>query len=270
MTDISSKFRTLVVSDPKWESDGLRSVTVYSECLQGRGDVTLFVPPQLVGAKDPPLAILLHGVFGSHWNWAYRGGLHITALRMIQEERIPPMVIAMPSDGLRGDGSGYLPHPKADFERWIVDDIPNLAREIVPEITASSSMFIGGLSMGGFGALRLGAKYGNRFKAISAHSSVTSLDRLSAFVAEPIVIHHYAADEVRLIDVLANYRDQLPPLRFDCGLEDGLLADNQQLHQALLKAEIPHTYEEYSGDHDWDYWTIHVKKTLQFFGDHTQ
>ena len=88
--------------------------------------------------KSLPLVILLHGVYGSSWVWTRKGGVHISALDMIQKGIVNPMVIAMPSDGLWGDGSGYLPHNNKDFEKWIVDDVPNAVIENISSIHQTS------------------------------------------------------------------------------------------------------------------------------------
>src|SRR5262249_27299910 len=135
---------------------------------------------------DIPLVILLHGVYGSHWAWALKGGAHRTAARMIDKRELPAMVLAMPSDGLWGDGSGYLPHRHENFERWIVDEVPAAVREAVPSVTEASPVFINGLSMGGFGALRLAAKYPRKFRAAGGHSSITHFSQFKLFVEEPL------------------------------------------------------------------------------------
>src|SRR3546814_20544624 len=96
-------------------------MTVKSASLGARADISLFVPDCVAGLADVPIVILLHGVYGSHWAWALKGGAHLTAQRLIDEDTIPPLVLAMPSDGLWGDGSGYVPHRTRDFERWIVE-----------------------------------------------------------------------------------------------------------------------------------------------------
>ena len=117
-------FRTLEVSDPALSPPGLHFVTVKSAALGQRADVLLFAPRQAAGQRDLPLVTLLHGVYGSHWAWALTGGAHRTAARLIAAGEIPPLVLAMPSDGLWGDGSGYVRHAQQDFERWIVDEVP--------------------------------------------------------------------------------------------------------------------------------------------------
>ena len=77
--------------------------------------MSLFIPPGIDGKDNVPLVMLLHGVYGSHWAWSRKGGAHHTAARLIEQGQIPPMVLAMPSDGLWGDGSGYIQH-RADTE----------------------------------------------------------------------------------------------------------------------------------------------------------
>ena len=260
-----TKFRTIELSDPAYEHNHLRFMTVKSPSLRGRGDITLFIPPH-TEKEMLPLVILLHGVYGSHWAWALRGGVHLTALQMIETGEIKPMVIAMPSDGLWGDGSGYLPHSQSDYEQWIVTDVVEAIIEKIPQITAESPVFIGGLSMGGFGALRLGAKYHDRFMAISGHSSITELSQFKLFVEEDLGLYAQTDKKNESVwKILHHYRQQLPPFRFDCGTEDLLIEYNRTLHRQLLEAGIPHIYEEFPGKHEWIYWQAHVKDSLLFF-----
>ncbi|HYG78374.1 MAG TPA: alpha/beta hydrolase-fold protein [Planctomycetota bacterium] len=257
-------FRTVEVSDPFYERDHLRHVTVKSTNLKGRGDLSVFVPPGCDKQKLP-IVILLHGVYGSHWAWAYKGGAHATALKLIQQKRIRPMVLAMPSDGLWGDGSGYLPHASADYERWIIDDVPAAACEAAPNADPKT-FFISGLSMGGYGALRLGGKYPDRFRGISGHSSITQLEQLKHFVEEPLASYGPSSPEEQCATrwLIAN-KQKLPPLRFDCGRDDILLDANRKLHRDLEAAGVPHTYDEFSGAHTWPYWQEHLLDTLLFF-----
>lgn len=261
----STRFGRLEWSDPRHERDHLRLLTFDSPALGGRGDVTLFVPPGSQAESDLPLVLLLHGVYASHWAWALRGGAHLTALRLIEAGEIPPMVLAMPSDGLWGQGSGYLPHAGANFERWIVEDVPGCVSAELPQLSASSPRFIAGFSMGGWGALRLGAKYAPLFGGISAHSALTHLDALDALVNRDIPYQLETPEERGVAYWLERRAPHLPPLRFDCGLEDKYLHDNRALHRRLQGRAIPHAYEEFEGGHTWAYWAAHLQDTLRFF-----
>ena len=263
-------FRTTEISDPRFERDHLRSVTVHSAALGGRGDITFFVPPGLTGTSAVPLVILLHGSNGSHWAWALQGGAHRTALRLIESGAIPPVVLAMPSDGLAADTTGYFPasdEGTPDFARWIVDEVPTCAAHLVGSVTEASPLFMAGLSMGGFGALHLGLRHGKRFTGVAGHSSVTDLS-LRNPRANPADLDIYRFKPVPELSVLywaRKNRDRLPRIRFDCGRDDALIEPNRKLHRDLSAEQIPHTYDEYPGGHDWPYWETHIEDTLRFF-----
>ena len=260
-----SKFHSIQSSIPRFEQDGLRHVTVKSEALKQRADMSVFLPD--APERDLPLVILLHGIYSSHWGWASCAGAHLTAARMITEGKVPPMVLAMPSDGLWGDGSGYFSHHGKDFDRWIVEEVPAAAREAGAPVSDRSPRFIAGLSMGGFGALSLGARFGEDFHAISAHSSVTDLRELDKVVEESLLSEGCPEEKVDILQTILTNRSTLPPMRFDCGLDDHLLDANRELHRSLQAEGVEHIYQEFPGGHEWVYWERHFVDTLCFFGD---
>lgn len=261
-----SPFRTIERSDPAIPADDLEFLTVKSRALSQRADVTLYVPPEFRGIRDLPIVMLLHGVYSSHWAWALKGGAHLTAARLMAEGSLPPVALVMPSDGLWGDGSGYVPHARLDFERWIVDEVPTLAAHVVEGCTADSPLLVGGLSMGGFGALCLAGKYPDRFAAASAHSSVTEAQQLDALIEESREWWSIADCDTSVLAALTEAPAPLPPIRFDCGLDDPFLAANRALHFALEQRGVPHVYAERPGGHDWRYWSSAIEETLRFFG----
>lgn len=263
-----SRFGKIELSDPRFEPDHLRFLTFNSPALGGRGDVALFVPPNTADLTDLPLVLVLHGVYCSHWAWAMKAGIHLTAATMIAAGEVPPLVLAMPSDGLWGEGTGYLPHASANYEAWIVEDVVDCVTEVVAQVGVDSAVFISGQSMGGYGALRLGAKYPDRFRAISGHSSVTRGGDLMRYLGQrPFPFTVDDPEEVNVAYWMRQHRASLPPLRFDCGLDDMLLPFNRELHQQLTDLDIPHQYDEFPGGHTWPYWAEHFKDTLRFFGD---
>lgn len=259
-------FRTLEISNPQYEVNNLRFITVKTPNLQGRGDICVYVPRQVQKTDTLPIVILLHGVYGSAWSWPYSSGVHIKTNDLIKQGELPPMILVMPSDGLWGDGSAYLPHNGHNFEKWIIDDVINATIESIDGANENSPLFISGLSMGGFGALRIGAKYGNRFKAISGLSSITSLPQMKLFVQESLksYMQQDIIDE-DLLSTFRQYRHQLPPIRFDCGTSDLLINYNRELHKKMEREGMLHVYEEYPGGHEWPYWSEHVITTLKFF-----
>ena len=259
-------FASVELSDPRFERDGLRMITVRSGALGRRADICFWAPPLSTSSTTLPLLILLHGSGASAWSWALNGGAHLT------------------------DGAAHRQPGKSRPSRWrcrrtgygawaaVTSRTPTLTmnagsskrsppRRRWPTIgsTDSSPLTIAGLSMGGFGALRLGAKYPDRFRGISAHSAVTTLGRLAEATGDHLdALPSFAQPDGTALHWLEVNAGRLPPLRFDCGNDDPLLPSNRGLHAALEARGIEHQYEEFAGGHDWPYWRLHLADSLRF------
>jgi enterochelin esterase-like enzyme len=259
---------SLRVSEAAYEPRGLRFASVETTSFGGRGQMCLFVPPEVESTRGVPLCILLHGAYGSSWSWALRGGAHLLAGALMEAGEVAPMVIAMPSDGGPGASSGYFTQETADYEAWIMDDVPALVDLMTPCVDARSRLFLGGYSMGGFGALRLGAKHAGRVTGIAAHSSVVSLDDLQSFLVPgsrgPTPRHDGDRD---VTPWLVKAGARCPPLRLDCGQSDPLLPANRRLSETLAAAGINHQFHEPEGAHDMDYWRARLPEALRFFDE---
>ena len=67
----------------------------------------------------------------------------------------------------------------------------------------------------------------------------------------------------KLATKLKRSRKQLA-MRIDCGVDDFLLEQNRDFHAHLEKIGLAHKYAEYPGDHNWQYWDTHIRKTIAF------
>ena len=260
MSDVS--FTTVELSDPRFERPGIRHATVYSSALGRRADCTFWSPPDLT-ASPTHLIVLLHGVYAGHWAWLESGGAHEVANELVASGDVGPFALAMPSDGMSGHGSGYVTTDDGDVERWIVDDVPALATLALPSIESDHSLSMIGLSMGGFGALSLGASYGDRLHAVAGMSSITDFSQMEIFVGS---LDRYVIDDGRrsVLESMVAHRDRLPRIRIDCGTDDLLISQNRQLHEALREHGIAHSWHEYPGAHDWAYWHAHLGDAIRF------
>lgn len=265
MSDSLSHFRTTEIGDFPCPGGVLKHVTVKSPSLGTRADASVYVPDQARGLEKVPVVLLLHGVYGSHWSWAGMGKAHTTLQSLINAGEVSPMILAMPSDGLWGDGSAYLNHHGKDFEKWIVDEVPRLVTEVTGN-AADAPLFIAGLSMGGYGALRLGATYPERFTAFAGHSSITRFSEMSQFVEEPLDEYgDVDEEESSVITAMLGSKNRLPPFHFDCGVDDPLIEGNRRLYSQLQAAGIGCSYQEFPGGHEWPYWIEHIRETFRFF-----
>jgi len=198
----------------------------------------------------------------------YSGGAH-SVYEQLRSNGLSEFALIMPSDGGLFNGSAYLPTAQyGNYEKWLVEDVLSAARMCIEGVDENSSLYIVGLSMGGYGALRLGAKYPGLFRSFSGLSSITDIEQMELFVEEGL--DTYACEDDR--DPSITYwmevnRDQLPPFRLECGRSDLLLDANIALHEKLNAMSIPHDFELYEGSHDWDYWHRSIARTLVYFDE---
>src|SRR5690606_8990397 len=133
--------------------------------------------------------------------------------------------------------------------------------------TGERTRAIGGLSMGGYGALRVGLAYADRYASINSHSGALGWGRAGESVDMQEVARRrgwtdgFKREMYRIFgdnpvgsrhDVLhlartAHRTGMLPRLLIDCGTDDYLLEDSRQYHAALKADGIPHEYHEYPG-----------------------
>jgi S-formylglutathione hydrolase FrmB len=144
--------------------------------------------------------------------------------------------------------------------------MPALARDLVAGCSARSPLLLAGLSMGGFGALRLAGKYPQRIAAAAALSAVTDASQFDALIEETRDGWSATPADRSVLAALAGGGPR-PALRIDCGLDDPYLEANRELHRELRHAGIAHRYAEGPGGHDWGYWSATLEHTLRFFGE---
>ncbi len=217
---------------------------------------------------DGPVSVLylLHGLSDDHTIWLRR-----TALERYIEGL--PLAVVMP-DGGRGFYCDAV-HGAA-YATAIGDELVSRVEALLPVAKDVNHRFVAGLSMGGYGALRLALGFPGRFSAAVSLSGALGFgnhypsDDGSAFGTEftRIVGANPKGGANDLYALAAQrYRDgTLPRLAFDCGADDFLIESNRDFARYLSEEGIPHRWREDAGDHTWDYWDSHLPDTLRFFG----
>lgn len=207
--------------------------------------------PAKAGPGPYPALLQLHGASDDHRAWLTRSKLSVYL-----ENR--PVIAIIPDGALSLWGNRG---PRERFEDHVMQHLLPLCEALFP--VRPGPWAIGGLSMGGFGAIRLGLKYPERFASIWAHSSFLP-DR--AILAErfpdmtPEQQEHF---DVYAIAGDAAARSDRPRLVFDCGTEDFLLDQNRAFHAHLKDLGYPHEYREHPGAHTWPYWDEHVQEAVE-------
>ncbi|MCW6508602.1 alpha/beta hydrolase [Lichenifustis flavocetrariae] len=117
-----------------------------------------------------PVLYLLHGLNGAATDWDRLGRLRTTVDKMIGDNDIKPLLIVMPSAGNSWYvDSGDVKGP-GNYATAISHDLEQAVESAFPVGRDRSHRAIAGLSMGGFGALRLGLSEPARYGAIAALS----------------------------------------------------------------------------------------------------
>ena len=131
---------------------------------------------------------------------------------------------------------------------------------------------IGGLSMGGYGAIKLGLKHHELFGSVNSHSGTIGfvrrdpkeVDELSPEFSTIFGEKAKGGTEDPFAQVERIDHGRLPALRIDCGTDDFLIEENRSFHKHLDTLRIAHEYQEFPGGHDWSYWDDHVQQAIAF------
>ena len=128
----------------------------------------IVVPGQPVPEEKPLKTLyLLHGIFGNYTDWVNR-----TRLQSWAEAR--NLAVVMPS----GDNSFYVDNRKTSalYGSFISKDLVEFTRKTFPLSRKKEDTFIGGLSMGGFGAIVNGLQHPETFGCIVGLSAALVLN----------------------------------------------------------------------------------------------
>lgn len=131
-------------------------------------------------------------------------------------------------------------------------------RKLLPLSSDRQDNFVGGTSMGGFGALKLAFTHPEWFSAVMPMSPVVDLSELPAMMPDAQGILDGIAPE-HYLETLAEQSpsEQLRQLRFFycIGDQDELKPTNDRFVQYMRNdLKLPVDYHTGAGGHDWLYW----------------
>lgn len=214
----------------------------------------------------PPFATLylLHGLSDDHTSW-----LRLSRLEVYAERH--HLAIVLP-DGDRGFYTNHEDGPA--YADYIAEEVTNLAERCFPLRRDRGGRCIGGLSMGGYGALRLALSLPHRYVSAHSHSGAVMFANLGLGTFGGLSPAEYrkifGAPGPGTSHDLLHLASQLKPggawprLAIDCGREDFLFEHNELLHAGLQARGVPHDYQVFPGAHTWEYWDTHIQRALAF------
>ncbi len=241
----------------------------------------LYLPPSYAASANRkyPVLYFLHGLNENEMRWSTRGMTDLKLDKMIADGKIGEFIVAVPF----GATSFYTNarSGSAPWEDAIVKEFVPLVESSYRVNAARNTRGISGISMGGYGALKIAMKHPELFGSVSAHSAVLLADLGAARVqGGRLGMFQGLFDQIYGISQDLKYWDDNNPLTlaqdtkklnglkiyFDCGTEDdyGFQAGTKVLDDMLTKANYPHEGHLYPGNHGWDYAMQHTEASLLF------
>ncbi|MBR1710896.1 MAG: acetylesterase [Clostridia bacterium] len=206
---------------------------------------------------------LLHGIYGNANSWLTNSNV----VRYAEEKNL---CVIMPD----GENGFYIDHPHYynNFSTYVGKELVTLTRQMFPLSAKREDTYIGGFSMGGYGALRTGLLYPETFGIICGlsnglildsyvngkRSGPTSDEYMKAIFREPDLLNS-DLNPIWLVRQLLDRNVNIPEIYLSCGEQDFLLADNQKFDHELTALGVPHTFMTSEGRHDWDFWDKELK-----------
>jgi S-formylglutathione hydrolase FrmB len=211
-----------------------------------------------------PVLYLLHGFTGDFMDWESRTHLaeYVAGLGLI---------VVMP-DGQDSWYTNAAADPALKFEDYIVKDLVADVEQRFPVIRSRHARAIAGLSMGGYGAIKIGLKFPGTYAMAAGLSGAYFRDvdkwnerkplydsLLKAF--GPAGHPARAENDVFALAAAADPA-RVPYFYLDCGTEDGLIENNRELSKVFLDRKVAYEYHEGPGAHTWPYWDGNIRRVL--------
>jgi putative tributyrin esterase len=221
------------------------------------------------GYKYPTL-YLLHGITGDHETWTRKTSIE----RYVSDKGI---AVVMPNVA-----RSFYTDMKFGCKYWtfLSEELPEMCRDFFPLSEKREDNFVAGLSMGGYGALKLALNCPEKFKAAASLSGAVDLlgevknmgtDRIT-----PELIGIFGSveetensinDLFYVAKKLSDSDKETPDLYQWCGTEDFLYNGNVNFKNFIQnETRIKLTYSESHGDHQWCYWDEQIQNVLKEFG----
>lgn len=217
--------------------------------------------------KAHPTLYLLHGLSDDHTIWQRRTSI---------ERYVAPLGLAVVMPTVQRGFYTNMSHGPA-YGTFVREELPAVARSFFHLSAERKDNFVAGLSMGGYGALKLGLLAPEQFAAAASLSG--ALD-IPGRCAEAVKSDPFRAGEMadifgpaekvagsendlfHLAKKLASSDSPRPALYLACGTEDGLYDHSTRFRDHARKLGLDITYEEGPGKHEWGFWDAWIQRVL--------
>jgi enterochelin esterase-like enzyme len=221
----------------------------------------VYLPPDYFRSpmRQYPVLYLLHGNGGNYTEWS-DSFLPEQIDRMIVAGAVQPMIVVMPDDGETTYFANWDNGPR--WGDYIAEDVVSTIDQRYRTMRRPAARAIGGLSMGGLGALNLAFQHPDVFGVVGAHSPSVRLEpdpNLWFLTGQNFWEHNPIW--------LAQHQPGLDSLKvwLDAGTDDVWLPNIDAVRATLVAEGLHVEWHEYVGPHEAEYWIDHVPDYLRFY-----
>lgn len=226
------------------------------------------VMPQQDGAPLPVL-YLLHGLSDDYTMWLRQSRVEQYARKYRMAVVMPAVNRSFYTDMVHG----------AKYFAFVSEELPQIIETYFPVSKERKDRFAAGLSMGGYGALKLGLSLPGRYAAVASLSGPLELEKSyepsarqsDAFLRE---LDNIFGGESQLkagdgnLSLLAEKAaarpEALPSIYLACGENDFLFQANNSFVERYGQALSAEYFTEKAASHTWDYWDRELQKVLRW------
>lgn len=199
----------------------------------------------------------------------------LTYLRFRMHSELKGIAIVIPD----GENLFYQDYTDRNtfYSTYVGKELVEETRKLLPLSTKREDTFIGGISMGGYGALYNGLRFRETFSKIVAFSPAANCYHLlveshgPGFSKEQF--DNYFGSKERYMSSDCNLNKvfekadpaTLPELFLCCGSEDrAVFPEVRELEDTLIRNSVKHIYREEHGDHELDFWERMMDPAFSF------
>ena len=248
----------------------MRDVTFRSAALNRDMRYRVVLSASIAAGAKLPVVYLLHGGGGNFRDWSNDSDVAAFAER--------GLILVMPE----GDDSYYMnaaERPQDRYEDYIVNDLIADVESKFPVAAGRANRAIVGVSMGGFGAIKLALSHPDLFvfaggisPAIDVPSRPFSIKRISQWQHHRSIFGPWGSRTRREGDpfVLARSVDpgKVPYLFLTCGDREGLLPANRSFAALLGSRHFRNEFHVVPGGHNWNQWDERLPGVFQSLLEH--
>ena len=189
------------------------------------------------------------------------------------------MAILSPS----GENSFYLNWQGSGgkYQTYVGVELVEYIRKTFGLAKTPKHTYIGGMSMGGFGALHTGLRYPENFSKMFGLSSAMIMKKVknmkpgfedsigdygyyTRVFGNPEELDYSENNPEYLVKQRKDAGETIQPILMVCGDKDFLIEENREFRDFLQSENVNITYWERPGFHEWKFWNQYLEPAVQW------